>query len=286
MSHGVVIHAYNNRQIDYGLISLCNALAIKSNLDVPVCLITDESTLNYLSSNHESRLIEKAFDHVIFHPVDGVPQTKTFNDTLSTSFVMPWRNTSRSDSYDLTPFDETLVIDSDYFICDRSLRNVWGSYHDIMINRRVVLLDHEVPSDVWLETTGIRMCWATCIYFKKSEQAAMLFDLVKHIRFYYQYYSMVYGFSTNLYRNDYAFSIAVHMMNGFVPDDIPTLPVDFLLSSYDRDELIDVPAKDEFVFLVKSKDSFTLSRTKNMNVHIMNKFSIVRQSKKMLALYG
>ena len=43
----------------------------------------------------------------------------------------------------------------------------------------------------------------------------MFFDLIKHIEENYIHYRNMYQFKTSVYRNDFAFSIAVHIMNGY-----------------------------------------------------------------------
>ena len=291
MNRGVVIHALNNEEIDYTLIALCNALAIKSYLDVPVCLITTEGSVDWLRQ-HRGELVDRAFDQIILHDDRKTVGQRRFRDTLSTQRDLRWINTTRVDSYALSPFEETLLIDADYLILDDSLKHVWGSPHEVMINRDIIPLHHGTvaTSERWLEDTGIQLCWATCIYFKKSPLAQMLFDLVRHVRRNYEYYSLLYGYGVDLYRNDYAFSIAVHMLSGFTQcDDIASLPSPFLFTSFDGDELIDVPSKGDLMFLMNDQRDtwkFTLTRTKGISVHVMNKYSIVRQADKLLNFYA
>jgi hypothetical protein len=290
MSCGVLLHALNNEQIDYMLLALCNAFCIKRHLAVPVCLITNEGSLAWLRKSHGD-LIERAFDQIILHDDDRPVGQRRFNDTRSTGQTDRWQNTTRADSYMLTPFDETLLIDVDYLILDDSLNLVWGTPHEVMLNRDLELLDHGPvpPSERWLEETGIQLCWATCVYFRKSPLAAMLFDLIKHVRANYDFYSLVYGYPVDLYRNDYAFSIAVHMLSGFTNcDDIATLPYPKLFTSFDRDELIDVPADDDLVFLLNRVEPwrFTVTRTIGVSVHAMNKYALVRQAGKLLDRYA
>jgi hypothetical protein len=293
MTHGIVMHAYNNEQIDYSLIALCNALMIKENLNVPVCLITYTGCVDWLVQSRGQKLVDKAFDHVVIQDLDNKKVSKKrFGDTPHSSHTLPWYNTTRTHTYNLTPFDETLLIDSDYLVMDKNLNVVWGSAHDVMISKEAISLSHHPMrnSEKWLDDTGIKMCWATCLYFKKSKTAETLFDLVNHIKANYEYYAMVYGFDIQLYRNDFAFSVAVHMMNGFVPDgeEIQSLPFS-LLTSFDCDDLIDVPAKNEMKFLINDRKEnwkFYLTKTKEMNVHVLNKFAILRQAEKFLEYYG
>jgi len=285
------MHALNNEQIDYTLIALCNALAIRHYLDVPICLVTTQGSVAWLRQKYAT-LVDRAFQQIIVYD-DRLPVgTRRFQDTLSTQRMLRWSNFNRVDSYALTPFDETLLIDADYLVLDDNLKHVWGTAHEVMLNRDIIPLDHGSvpPSERWLEDTGIQLCWATVVYFRKSRLAEMLFDVARHVRKHYAYYALIYGYPAELYRNDYVFSIAVHMLSGFTRcDDIPTLPSPFLFTSFDRDELIDVPMRGDLTFFLNDRREawrFTLTRTKDISVHVMNKFSIVRQADKLLSYYA
>jgi hypothetical protein len=295
MTRGIVMHAYNNEQVDYALIAMLNALMIKKNMNVPVALITFSTAQKYLEETQGKELVKKAFDYIIVNDKysrDSTASKRRFNDTVYTKYMLPWFNKSRSDTYDLTPFDETILIDSDYMIMDKTLNLLWGSSNDIMISRDAIPLNHGElkSSEKWLEDTSVRLYWATCVYFKKSKNAEMLFNLVRHIKENYEYYSLVYGFPTQLFRNDYAFSIAIHMLNGFIPnnEEISSLPFP-LLTSFDCDDFIDMPTINEMTFLMNDRQEtwkYNLSKIKKTNVHVMNKFSIVRQSEKIKELYA
>lgn len=297
MSRGFLMFAHNNEQMDYGQIAICNALMIKSNLrENQVAFVTDEFTLSYLKGTFGEALLNRAFDHIIVEPWERVNDNKVsvrrFQDTLSTSHTLPWFNATRRNAYDLTPFEETVLIDCDYLVADRTLDLVWGSPNPIMINKEARTLEHKLPPEPerFVDPYGIPLYWATCVYFRKSDEAKLLFDLVNHVRENYDFYQFVYNFKGTLYRNDYAFSVAVHMLNGFwAQDGIPSLPQSTILTSFDCDELHDIPAKNEFLFYVNDTTDrwrFTLSRIKGVNIHVMNKFSIIRHAPKIIELYG
>ena len=86
-------------------------------------------------------------------------------------------------------------------------------------------------------------------------------------------------------RNDYVFSIAIHIMNGFNNKDVPhTLPAD-IYYTVDRDELYQVNNDGTLTFLIQKKNTFgeyTLAKTDTQNVHIMNKYSFTRNIPKLL----
>lgn len=293
MSRGFLMFANNNDLVDYGKIALVNALMIKSNLrNNSVTLVTDDGTRDWLLKS-QGDLVDKAFDHIIvrnWKETFARASERRFNDTLSTSHVLKWANGGRSDAYALSPYDETILIDCDYLVCDKSLDLAFECPDDILINRNAISLEHKPPplEDQFLEPFGLPMYWATCVYFKKSAAADLLFGLTSHVKENYDFYRFIYGFKGNLFRNDFAISVAVHMMNGFYArDGISPLPVPTLLTSFDCDELVAVE-KNNLLFYVNDSTErwrFRMSRIKNTNVHVMNKFSIIRHADRLISLY-
>lgn len=294
MSRGYLMFAHNNPQVDYGLMALCNALMIKANsAEGQVAVITDEGTYNWLVESRGEKLVKKAFDHVLLHaPPPPSTQKRRFNDTQYTNFDLPWHNATRTSVYDHTPFDETILLDSDYLICDSVLDQVWGSPGDVRMNRKAITLNHEpvAEAEARLEPFGIPMYWATCVYFRKGDYANRLFGLVDAIRDNYDYYQYLYRFPGRLYRNDYAFSVAAHILNGWTEDgEIESLPSPVLFSSFDHDDLIDIPAKNELLILAedaKETWKYRATRVKGISTHVMNKFSIIRNADKIIEIYG
>ena len=294
MSKGFLIYAHNNEEIDYGKIALVCALMLKSHLkENQTCLVTDQGTVDWLRSSNGDELIDYAFNHIKILPYSVATKgsvVRKFLDTKSTVKELLWHNGTRASAYDLTPFDETIILDSDVLVQDNTFDLVWGNDEDVMINKKAITLEHKAPSDheVRLDKMGIPMYWATMVYFQKTERAKLLFDLVAHIKEKYDYYQFVYEFPGKLFRNDYAFSIAVHMLNGFLEnDEFKSFPVDTILSSFDIDELFEV-RKDELLFLVNSPTEhwkFTINNVKKLNVHCMNKYSLLRQADKLIDLY-
>ena len=92
------------------------------------------------------------------------------------------------------------------------------------------------------------------------------------------HYRGVYQFKNTVYRNDFAFSIAVHILSGYVEDSfIGTLPGKKYYS-IDKDILLSIKG-DEFKLLLEKADrlgEYTLTKFKGSNLHIMNKFSLER----------
>ena len=48
MTNGILIFAHNNREVDYGLLAVISGGLAKKHLDVPVSLVTDHSTKEWL----------------------------------------------------------------------------------------------------------------------------------------------------------------------------------------------------------------------------------------------
>lgn len=293
-SRGFLIFAHNNDMIDYGLVALINALMIKSNLrENAVALVTDEGTISWLRQNHAS-LVEKAFDHVIVVPWDKVDPSgeRRYQDTLSTSHILPWRNGTRLDAYDLTPFDETIVIDADYLVMDKTLDAVWSLDTDVALNREAVTLEHKQPAaaERFLSPFTATMYWATCMFFRKSELAESFFALARNVRTHYKFHGYLYNFPVKIFRNDYAFSVAAHVLNGqYASSIITSLPSPKILTSFDRDDIVDVPGKNEITFLANDTENEwrnRVTRVTGVNVHVMNKFAIVRHADRLLEIYG
>jgi hypothetical protein len=215
---------------------------------------------------------------------------RNFRDSASTTKNLTWLNSTRSSAYELSPFDETIMIDSDVLVQDKMFDLVWDNDEDILINRDVLTLEHKQPSqhEIRLDGMGIPMYWATQIYFRKGERAKLLFELVEHIKQRYEYYQYVYEFPGKLFRNDYAFSIAIHMLNGFLENnEFAPFPAPVILSSFDCDELIDV-SKDQLKFLVNNVDDnwqYMINNVKGVTVHAMNKYSILRLADKLIEIY-
>ena len=113
---------------------------------------------------------------------------------------------------------------------------------------------------------------------RKTEETQIFFDLVKHIEEEWTHYKRVYHIKSQLFRNDFAFSIAAHMLNGFYQGNFVSELPGSMLYTTDKDILWKID-NDEMMFLVEKKDyygEYTAIRTKGQNIHVMNKFSLNR----------
>jgi len=152
-----------------------------------------------------------------------------------------------------------------------------SKYQDIMYERKDPSLDR-------LYDMGITMYWATVVYFKKSDQVETFFNCVKHVRNNPQFYKDLYKWQGTLYRNDYSFSIAAHMISGFEDKGLPQLPTT-LYKSFDTDDIHSAVDKNTVIMYLempRSPGDFILTKWSNVDLHIMNKWAINRISEEML----
>jgi len=85
------------------------------------------------------------------------------------------------------------------------------------------------------------------VYFRKTEANTIFFNLVKHIEQEWNHYRRVYQITSGLFRNDFAFSIAIHIMNGFQPGNFAQQLPGSMLYTTDKDVLWQMN-EDEMMF--------------------------------------
>lgn len=290
MSRGVVLYAVNNERINYIWLAVLAAKFVYKNMpNTKVSLITDQ-----MSFDTETRFkLNDIFDQVIISNSEqsAFTNTRVYRDTAYHSVAAKFKNENRVNAYELSPYDETLLIDVDYFICNNALSHVWGSDEDIMINKHATDLFHEqiAGNEKRINPLGIPMYWATVIYFRKSHAAETMFKLADVIKQNWDYFADLYGLPGNLFRNDYAFSIAVHMLNGFDEIDtiIPPLPLNTIMTVKDADQLYKMNSPTSLTFFANDAENswkFYVSRLNGINVHCMNKISILNNLDDMLEM--
>lgn len=286
MTKGLLFHAENNEKIDYVELAIASSLMAKTQMNVPAALVVDG--ISYAESNDKyyKRFLSKAFNEIIIIPPTTLKQERLYVSSEEKA-RLSFNNENRINIYDYTPFDETLILDVDYLVYDDSLNSVWGNEHLMISSEALSVLNNQLGIfDQRLFDKGIKMRWATVFYFKKGPVAKLFFDLLKQIRKNYSYYIHIYQTRYKYYRNDYSFSIAAHMLNSFNDNGyaIKELPIK-ILTSMPHDKIHSV-TKD-YIQLI-SKDFLTpeyLPVRLNTNVHILNKFDLMKYSEEIIKLY-
>lgn len=272
--NGAVIFAQNNTTIDYIKLAIHASRQIKLYLDLPVSLITDN--VNWLNANYP----DHPFDTVIEIPTDTAPQKKFFHDGTLASQQLAWHNLSRSSVYDLTPYDRTLVIDSDYIINSSVLKSAFLNDHDFQIYKNSFDLSATRNNKEFdrINQYSIPFYWATVIVFKKNEIMKSFFDLVSYIKTNWNYFRHLYSIESSTFRNDFAFSIAIHIMNGKTEGGFAQELPGVMSYITDKDLLVDATDNSMQFLLEKQKHpgEYILAKTQGIDVHVMNKISLSR----------
>jgi|TARA_X000000950_G_scaffold242306_1_gene296546 hypothetical protein len=293
MSRGILLFAHNNRQIDYGKIALANSCLIKNNMkNNHITLITDTGTKEWLDKSYSNDMLSKYIDNIVVTKRRQLNNPKRFYDTRYTKVNETFYNINRDECYQLTPYDETLVIDVDYLICNNLLDQCWSLDYDLQINSesRDLFSERSFDEFNYISDQGPKFYWATAFFFRKNKETELFFNLIKDIKINWNYYKLLYSINSQTYRNDFAFSIAVHMFNGMTNSKfVPNLPLPFLQHIHGIDDLIDVPDKNSLLFLLDKPNEpgkYLACKTKNTNVHVMNKFALNRLADKIIEVHN
>jgi hypothetical protein len=285
MTKGILIYAHNHRSVDYALLSVISGGLAKKYLNVPASLVTDKPTVEWMK---ESQIFDKA--NIIFENIIIVDTPQTNNSRRlydgDENAVVPFINSNRCSAWDVTPYDRTLLIDGDFLIFSDRLNEYWNVDDDLLIGESINdIYDQKRLGyhDQYVSDVGIKLYWATTVMFTKNEKTKMFFDLVSYIKNNYQYFADAYRFDSRQYRNDISFSVAKHIIEGFEETTTGRLPP--VLTLLDRDILYDVNNSRLTVLVSPQLDStFCAASLINVDIHVMNKQSIIRNKNNLLDL--
>ena len=190
-------------------------------------------------------------------------------------FLATWKNSNRALSFDLTPYDHTLVLDIDYVINSDFLLKCFDINSDFLIFKDSCDLAGWRGSKEfqYVNQFSIPFYWATVFCFKKTEKNKLFFNLIKHIKNNWDYYQILYQIVEPNFRNDYAFSIAIHIFGEQFKTNYPGK----LYYVTDRDFLLLIDGNSS-VFLVEKAachNEYIPARVNNLDVHVMNKYSLI-----------
>jgi hypothetical protein len=138
-------------------------------------------------------------------------------------------------------------------------------------------------NDRYISETGVKLYWATTVMFSKTASAKTFFDTVHFVKENYKYYADIFRFDSRQFRNDIAFSVAKHIMDGFENTTAVTLPP--VLTTLDTDVLTLVD-HNRLTFLIAAplSEKYIPTSISNTDIHIMNKQSIIRHTDQLLEM--
>jgi len=274
MSKGAFLIARNNGHIDYVKQAVFLAKRIKKYLNIPVTVATDSA--DYLKDSFDIQV----FDQIISLDYTNESNLRYFFDGALTKKTASFKNNNRASVYNLSPYDETLLMDTDYVISNSLLKPVFNSSADFLIYKKsndIAKVRDESEFDK-ISDTSVDFYWATVVYFRKTDTNRIFFNLVSHIEQEWNHYRRVYQITSSLFRNDFAFSIAIHIMNGFQSGNFAQQLPGSMMYTTDKDVLWKMN-EDEMMFLIEKKDylgEYTALNTKGQTIHVMNKVSLNR----------
>lgn len=242
-SRGVLLFAFNTEKTDYVKIAERAARLIHHTLNLPVTLVT------------ESEIVSTHFDTTIY--VDNELKNYKVGEQGS------WRNGDRWRAYELSLYDETLLVDSDYLMLDSNLLKLFEQDFDYRI-----MSWNNKPATAWNLKMGMyshEYLWATAILFRKTPRAKMLFDLVGRIQRNYSYYRRLYHIREGNFRNDYAFTIANNILNGYdlnFDQGIVTPMLTF------ADVTTSITTRGDMLIVKERERAYVIPR---QNIHVMDK---------------
>lgn len=264
MTSGALIYAINNECFNYLKMAAWSAHNIRRHLNIPVCVATNDIT----------DPLTKQFDRVVKIENTGQPGVRTFADV---DINVSWHNASRTSAYDLSPWDNTLLLDADYVVASNKLLTLLDSNQDFLAHNKaydVTGLD-SFNSLNYFGRYKEPMFWATVLFFKKTIRSKHIFDAMEMIKGNWQHYQNLFSYAGRNYRNDYALSIALNIVNGqfgqsrSIPWMLPTTLPEYTLSQLATDEYqvaFDTPNKKLKKLIIYNEDFHAMGKSSLENI--------------------
>jgi hypothetical protein len=256
MTTGALIFAFNNEQIDYLAMARWSARNINRHLGIPTAIVTDQP------------FVELDYERCIVVACPPKDNARWFADLQGS---VTWYNSNRVDAYSLSPWDQTLVLDSDYVVASDQLKPLLNSAQDFLAHRWAYDITglQNFEGLNYFGTYHMPMWWATVMMFRRSTQAELIFKAMQMIRENWTHYRNLYGNPSSTYRNDHALSIALGIVNGHtlnhagIPWNLASLTPEHTLTQTAQDQY-----RIEYVTSDKKKKWIAIN---NVDFHAMGK---------------
>lgn len=196
MTRGVILFAFNGEKFNYYNMAEFTAKRINHFLDLPVTLVTDQRSL--------PKKPKYKFDNI----VTIEPERDNLREWGT------WINKGRYQAYQFSPYDETLLLDVDYMVNSNRLLKVFDFYDDFACHDTTTFLMEHNQNQESLSNISHKTLWATVVAFKKTQRAKDIFDCIGMIQKNYKHYAYMHNFLEGTFRNDFALTLALRMVNG------------------------------------------------------------------------
>ena len=249
MTTGVLMYCFNTPEINYHLLAERCVAQIQKHLKLEITIVTNFETFKKF----------KPLGMINFKTVDN----KIGNRRSYRGKNVAWHNLERVLAYEHSPYDTTILMDCDYFVFTDNLLTYTDTEYDFLLHDKVYDLTGKDIIEGKNEGT-LPIVWATVTIFRKSEFAKQVFDLIQHIQQHYAHYRNLYRIKYKNYRNDFAFAIALHQLNGFNSHK-NFIPTPMAMISHEVD-VLDMSDKT-IIFKYNNK----VNIVEEQDVHVMDK---------------
>jgi hypothetical protein len=204
MTRGALLFAFNNPKYDYYAMAEFTAKRINHFLDIPVTIVTDEKSV----PDNPKYVFDKT---VLVQP-----------DTSNVRDHNVWINKGRYQAYEFSPYDETLLLDVDYVVNSDRLLQTFVTGNDFCCHDTTSFFMYPNAAQEILSSYSYKTLWATAVMFRRSSRAKQIFECLEMIQKNYDHYANIHSFIAGVYRNDYALTLALRIVNGhtLLPGDI------------------------------------------------------------------
>jgi hypothetical protein len=262
---GILIYAFNNKSINYFRQAVWCANRVNKYLNLPVTIVTDDESIGNTKHTHNI---------IISRAESG--GYRVFNPGIDSSADV-WYNGNRFQSYELSPYDQTIVLDSDYIVCSDQLLTLFDTTIEVTAMKHVYDItnrDQFLPYKSISDGRGLHHYWATVLYFRKGQTSQDFFNLLTMIKENYIHYSNLYSFRTTPFRNDFAVSIALNTIYGHIPDAIPVIP--WRMANVFSDVEISTDDQEIFNLGYRVENKYRTVQVTGQDFHFMNKNSLAK----------
>lgn len=249
MKRGVLLFAHNSPSTNYFNMAVYTAKRVNKFLDLPVSIITDE---------HSVTDSDYTFDNIILQKPDPTNYRKR----------QPWINKGRYESFDLTPYDETLVLDTDYLLNSNKLLKCFEYQTDFVCHEKCRFVFENIPAER-VGKNGFTSVWATVMRFKKTNRSKQIFQMMKMIQHNYDHYATLHNFDSGTFRNDYALTLALKIVNGHMDNRQHYLHWDLLHIGLKTKVVRETDT--DYVFIYRDRDKTDYIKVSNMDFHMLHK---------------
>lgn len=196
MSRGALLFAFNSPKYNYFKMAEYTAKRIEHFLQLPVAVVTDEQSLPEIPKYN--------FDKIIIVEPD---KTNTRDHSI-------WINKGRYQAYNLSPYEETLLLDTDYMVNSNKLSMLFDSPTDFCCHDTTSFLMNPDAAQEVLSVYSFQTLWATVVMFKKTLRSKQIFECLEMVQKNYDHYANIHNFIGGVFRNDYALTLALRIVNG------------------------------------------------------------------------